>query len=45
MVVEPMKENNNRNVITITGFLDFIHRLESRKEHNVSETGSVSVLR
>jgi hypothetical protein len=32
--------------VAITGFLDFVHRSEfNTGKHNVSETGSVSVLR
>jgi hypothetical protein len=31
--------------ISVAGFLDFVHRLEFWKEHKVSETRSVSILR
>jgi hypothetical protein len=33
------------NILGKIMFLDFVHRLMFLKKHNVSETGSVSVLR
>jgi hypothetical protein len=36
-----------KNILIITGFMDFVYRPEFKMiiKHNVSETGSVSVLR
>jgi hypothetical protein len=40
-------KNKNNEELGITKFLDFVHRpvFYETREHNVSETGSVSVLR
>jgi hypothetical protein len=45
---EPSGSMQGKELLGITGFLDCSHRLvfqENTREHTVSETGSVSVLR